>query len=335
MNRALPRSVLVTGATGFLGGHVCQAFAERGIGVRALVRRPSGLTAAGIEPWPIRDLADTARLGPALTGIEAVVHLAAHVHQGSVPADGSAAAAAFRTVNVDGTRTLLEAAMAAGVRDFVFASSVKVVGEGGDTPWTEDTPPAPADAYGVTKLEAERLVRDRAVGHRLHAPVLRLPLVYGPGMKANALRLFDAVARGTPLPLGAVHNRRSLLFVGNLIAAIFATLQSEGGSDTFFVSDAEDVSTPELVRAIARALERPARLVPVPIGLLRTAARTGDLLAGIVPFPLTSAALDRLVGSLAVDSSRLARSTGYRPPYSLTDGLRITAEWYRSRVKSD
>jgi nucleoside-diphosphate-sugar epimerase len=325
--------VLVTGATGFLGGHVCQAFADRGIAVRALVRRPSRLTPAGIEPWPVRGLDDVAGLRTALAGVEGVVHLAAHVHQGSIPADGSAAAAAFRAVNVEGTRTLLDATIAAGVRDFVFASSVKVVGEGSDAPWTEETPPAPADAYGVTKLEAERLVRDQAVGHRLHAPVLRLPLVYGPGMRANALRLFNAVARGTPLPLGAVHNRRSLLFVGNLVAAIVTTLQSEGGSDTFFVSDAEDVSTPELVRAIARALGRPARLVPVPIGLLRAAARAGDRLAGIVPFPLTSAALDRLVGSLAVDSSKLARRTGYRPPYSLSEGLRITAEWYRSQVR--
>jgi nucleoside-diphosphate-sugar epimerase len=333
MTRLLPRSVLVTGATGFLGGHVCQAFVDRGAAVYALVRRP-GLTPAGVEPRLVHGLDDVAGLRAALAGVEAVVHLAAQVHQGSIPLDGSAAAARFREVNVEGTRTLLDAAIASGVRDFVFASSVKVMGEGSDASWTEEAPPAPADAYGVTKLEAERLVRSQAAAHRLHAPILRLPLVYGPGMKANALRLFDAVARGMPLPLGAVYNRRSLLFVGNLVAAIVATLESEGGGDTFFVGDAEDVSTPDLVRAIGQALGRPARLVAVPIGLLRAAARTGDLLDRIIPFPFTSAALDRLIGSLAVDSSKLARSTGYRPPYSLSEGLRLTAEWYRSQARS-
>ncbi len=333
MSRALPRSVLVTGATGFLGTHVCRAFADRGIPVRALIRRPGSPVPVGTEPWPVRGLDDAPALARALAGIEAVVHLAAHVHQRSIPADGSPAAAAFRSVNVDGTRALLDATIAAGVRDFVFASSVKVVGEDSGAPWTEDTPPAPADAYGATKLEAERLVRERAAAHRLHAPVLRLPLVYGPGMKANALRLFDAVARGMPLPLGAVRNRRSFLFTGNLVAALLAVLESEGGSDTFFVSDGADLSTPDLLREIGRALGRPARLLPLPMGALRAAGRLGDAMARVVRTPLTTAAIDRLIGSLAVDSSRLTRVTGYRPPHTVRDGLRLTAEWYLSREK--
>jgi UDP-glucose 4-epimerase len=231
-------------------------------------------------------------------------------------------------VNVEGTRSLIDVAVAAGVRDFIFASSVKVVGEETDTPWTEETPPAPADAYGVTKLEAEGIVRDRADRHGLHAPVLRLPLVYGPGMKANALRLFDAVARGIPLPFGAVRNRRSFLFTGNLVEAILAVLQSDQGNDTFLVSDGEDFSTPDLLREIGQALRRPARLVPVPPALLVAAGHAGDVLAAIIPFPLTTAALARLIGSLAVDASKLGRATGYRPPFSVRDGLRITAEWY-------
>jgi nucleoside-diphosphate-sugar epimerase len=326
--------VLVTGATGFLGGHLCRALVERDIPVRALVRQPGSPTPAEVERCPVRGLDDIAALGSALNGVEAVVHLAAHVHQGSIPADGSAEAAIFRTVNVDGTRNLLDASVAAGVRDFLFVSTVKAVGEGSAERWTEDTPPAPADAYGVTKLEAERLVREAAVRHHLHTPVLRLPLVYGPGMKGNALRLFETVARGRPLPLGAVRNRRSLLYVGNLIAAIFATLESEGGNDTFFVSDLDDLSTPELIRAIARALGRPARLVAVPVGLLRLAARAGDLLSRVVPFPLTSASLDRLAGSLAVDCSRLMKQTVYRPSHSVADGLQVTAEWYRARTQT-
>jgi nucleoside-diphosphate-sugar epimerase len=152
-------------------------------------------------------------------------------------------------------------------------------------------------------------------------------------MKANALRLFDAVARGTPLPLGAVRNRRSFLFTGNLVAALLATLESEAGSGTFFVSDGEDLSTAELAVRIGHALGRPARLVPVPAFALRAAGRAGDVLARVVPWPLTSGTVDRLVGSLSVDSSKLTRATGYRPPYGVDEALRITAEWYRGRPR--
>src|SRR4029077_5722170 len=131
---------------------------------------------------------------------------------------GATAASPAQTVNVDGTRTLLEVGREAGVRDFVFASTVKVVGEDGVMTWTEETLPGPADEYGATKLAAERLVREFATQHGLHAPILRFPLVYGPGMRANALQLFHGVNSGLPLPFGAVRNRRSYLYVGNLVA---------------------------------------------------------------------------------------------------------------------
>lgn len=330
MKRALPASVLVTGATGFLGGHVCTALLERGVAVRGLVRRAGALLPAGVEMATAGGLDDRAALRAALQGVEGVIHLAARVHQPAAPGDD----AAFRAVNVDGTRTLLEEAIAAGARDFVFASSVKAVGERSDAPWDESTPPAPLDAYGRTKLEAESTVLGLARRHGLHAPVLRLPLVYGPGMKGNALRLFRLVDKGLPLPLGAVRNRRSLLFTGNLTAALFATLESPAGSDTFFVADAESPSTPELVSAIARALGRPSRLVPIPVGVLRLVGGAGDLAAGVLPVPRTGEALDRLVGSLEVDSARLVRCTGLVRPYTMAQGLRITAQWYRARFSA-
>jgi len=281
-----------------------------------------------VEPWTVRGLDDTPALRAAVSGVEGIVHLAAHVHERSVPADGTPEAERFRKVNVKGTRALLDAAATAGVRDLVFVSSVKVMGENSDTPLTEDVAPAPADAYGITKLEAERIVREMAGQGGLHAPVLRLPLVYGPGMKANALRLFDAVARHLPLPLGAVRNRRSFLFTGNLVAAVLATLESEAGNDIFLVSDAEDLSTPEFIREIGRALGTRPRLLPVPPAVLRAAGRLGDMVAGLLPIPLTTAVVDRLVGSLPVDSAKLIRLTGYRPPFRVTEGLRVTAEWY-------
>jgi nucleoside-diphosphate-sugar epimerase len=151
-------------------------------------------------------------------------------------------------------------------------------------------------------------------------------------MKANALRLFQLVDRGLPLPLGAVRNQRSLLYVGNFVAAVSTTVEHDAGNDLFFVSDGAPVATPDLIRAIARALGRPARLVPVPVGLMRVAARIGDQMARVAPtVPFTSVNLDRVVGSLAVDSSKLSTAVGFRPPYTLDQGLAPTAAWYRTR----
>lgn len=321
--------VLVTGATGFLGRQLCEALHGRGIPVRGLVRDPASRLPAGVPAAPAADLLDRAAVRRAVAGADAVVHLAARVH---VMRDSAAdPLAEFRRVNVEGTRVLLEEAVAAGARSFVFVSSVKAVGESGTAPWTEATPPRPVDPYGISKLEAERLVRDTAERAGLHAPILRLPLVYGPGVKGNMLQLFGLVSRGVPLPFGAVPNRRSMVYSANVVAAIQAVLGSpSAGSETFFVSDGRDLTTPELVREVARALGVAPRLLRVPHVLLRAAARAGDALSLLAPFPLTSAALQRLTGSLSLDASKLGRVTGFRPPYTVEEGLRATADWYRA-----
>jgi len=322
--------VLVTGATGFVGAAVCQRLAGAGWRVRALVR-PGRAAGHAAEAAVVEDLADGAGVARAVEGCHAVVHLAARVHvmrdRAADPLD------AFRRVNVAGTAALLDAAAAAGVEAFVLASSVKAVGEATrGAPWSENTPPRPADPYGVSKLEAERLVLARAAAAGMRATVLRFPLVYGPGVRANMLRLFAQVARGRPLPLGGVDNRRSVLYLGNAAAAVEAVLGSPAAAgETFFVADAEAVSTPELARRIGVALGRPARLLPLPQALLRALGRAGDVVARAVPFPLTTPALDRLLGSLEVDASRLARVTGFTPPYTLDQGLADTARWYRER----
>lgn len=320
--------ILVTGATGFVGRHLCARLVRDGVRVRGLVRGGGAALPDGVEAAGAADLLDRPAVRDAMAGVDAVVHLAARVHVMRDRAEDPLAE--FRRVNVEGTRVLLEEAVRAGVRKLVFASSVKAVGEGGDEALTEGTTPAPADPYGVSKLEAEALVRETAERNALHAPILRFPLVYGPGMKGNMLRLFGLVDRGVPLPFGSVRNRRSMLYVENAVEAVLAVLSApEAGRELFLCSDGEDLSTPGLVRAVASALGRPARLLPVPPALFLAGGRVGDVVARVAPFPLTSAAVDRLLGSLYVDSSRLGRIAGFRPPVSVAEGLERTAAWYR------
>lgn len=270
----------------------------------------------GVERVQVADQLDRQTIRAAVTGAYAIVHLAARVH---VMRERAAdPLAEFRRANVESTALLAEEATAAGVRHLVLASTVKAVGEANSVAWTEDSPPAPVDPYGTSKLEAERLVREVASSHCIGTTVLRFPLVYGPGVKGNMLRLFALVDRGVPLPFGSVANRRSLLYVGNLVAAVRSVLESPPvGAETFFASDGRDLSLPALIRMIGDALGKPARLVPIPPSLLR--------------WVLPGAEADRLIGSLMVDGSRLSRMTGYRTPHSVEEGLRATAEWFLER----
>jgi nucleoside-diphosphate-sugar epimerase len=182
----------------------------------------------------------------------------------------------------------------------------------------------------VSKLEAEEVLRRKAEGGPLEVAIVRLPMVYGPAMKGNMLRLFRAVERGLPFPFGAVSNRRSMLYVENAVDAFLALGRVPiTGAEIFLCSDREDVSTPDLVRGIGRALGRKVRLVNVPEAWFRAGGRAGDRISRLVRFPLTSAAVDRLLGSLFVDAAKLERVAGFRPRFGIADGLARTAEWYR------
>jgi len=319
--------VLVTGSNGFLGSYVCGALRRRGLRVQGTVLDGTLPPSEVDQASPISGLDDVRGLTAAAAGASAVVHLAARVH---VMRDSAAdPLAVFRRVNVEGTRAVLDAAAAAGVRRFVFVSSVKAVGEATTAPWRDDETPKPVDPYGISKLEAERLVLETSSRLGVEPVVLRLPMAYGAGVKGNMLRLLRLVDRRVPLPFGAFRNRRSLVFAGNVAWAIGQALVTAGvAGRTFFLSDGEDLSTPELVRRIASAFGRPARLMSIPPALFAAAGLAGDALARLGPFPLTSAVVRRLTGSLAVDASGFARVAGVMP-FSVDEGLAETTRWFR------
>jgi nucleoside-diphosphate-sugar epimerase len=311
--------VLVTGADGFVGAALCRQLAAAGYPVHRAVRaiREDG---SSQPAFAIGDIGAETDWSAALSGASCVVHLAARTH---VLRDAAAdAIAEYRRTNVAATHRLAQQAASAGVRRLVFLSSIKVNGEATFArPYTESDVPAPEDAYGVTKHEAENALREVASATGLDAVVLRPPLVYGPGVRGNFRRLLGMVARGTPLPLASVHNRRSLIFVGNLVDAILAVATApQAAGRTYLVSDGEDVSTPGLIREMARALGRPARLLPCPGPVLHAAAA--------VLGRREEAA--RLTGSLQIDAALIRAELAWLPRYSLAQGLVETARWYHA-----
>jgi nucleoside-diphosphate-sugar epimerase len=310
--------ILVTGANGFIGSALCVDLARQGLSVRRAVRGPpdtraSDLTVAG-------DIGPDTDWRAALKDVDVVVHLAARVH---VMRDTAVdPLAEYRRVNVEGTRRLARMAGEVGVRRFVFLSSAKVNGESSPRPFLESDPPHPQDAYGTSKWEAEQALMRVAEDKGMEWVILRTPLLYGPGVRANFLRLMRAVDRGVPLPLGAVHNRRSLLYSGNLVDAIRVCLDHPGAANQLFmVTDGEDVSMPELVHRLAAALKVRPRLISMPLPLLHLAGRlTGR-----------TALVDRLTGSMQLDGSLICSKLGWAPPFTLHAALSETVRWYRNR----
>lgn len=301
--------VLVTGATGFVGTALRARLAMSGAEVTPAVRVPAGLPREVV----IGDLDASTDWRHALVGCDAVAHLAARVH---VMNDTSGIPLVrYRVTNVVATLNLARQAAHAGVKRFVFISSIKVNGEGRDAPYRETDTPAPEDAYAISKWEAEQGLHEIARQTGLEIVILRPPLVYGPGVKANFRRLLDTVARGWPLPLGAIHNKRSLLYLGNFVDAIRVCLEHpDAAGQTFLLDDGRPVSTPELIRTIAQAMGRPARLLAVPCGVLE----------GVAALFGKHAAVIRLTGSLYVDGTVIRTRLGWTPPYSMEAGLAAT-----------
>jgi UDP-glucose 4-epimerase len=317
----LIRTILVTGANGFVGRAACRILSSRGYAVRRALRAlPSG--APGNDDFVVLgNLEGVGDWGPVLTGIDAVLHLAGRSSALPGRATDAASNTVYRLGNVVGTQMLAQAAARAAVRRFVFVSSVKVNGEAThERPFRETDLPRPDGAYGRSKWEAEQLLHGIAARTALEIVIVRPPLVYGPGVQGNMARLLRAVDRGIPLPLGSIDNLRSLVGLGNLVDALHACIaHPRAAGETFLVSDCMDLSTTTLIRLLAEALERPARLLPVPAWMLRLAGRcTG------------SDALARLVGSLQVDPTHLVGKLGWRPPHSVHQEMEAMVRAYRS-----
>jgi nucleoside-diphosphate-sugar epimerase len=313
--------VVVTGASGFVGKALCKRLEADGhevVGTIHGAKSALSLPAGNLQVFA-KELSPETDWSDALKNAEIVVHLAARVHVMNDAATDPLFE--FRKVNLQGTKRLAEAATASGIKRFVYLSSIKVNGEATpvDVAFSENDTPQPCDPYGISKLEAEEALRGMMGRSPMEIVIIRPPLVYGPEVAANAFRLFASVYKKRPFPLLSVKNKRSLIYLGNLVDAIITcAFQPKAASQLFLVSDGEDLSTPELIRRIAAAFGVPHRLFPVPVGFM-------SLAAAILG---KSEMIDRLTGSLRVDLSKITRELGWQPPYTSDQGIAETAAWY-------
>jgi nucleoside-diphosphate-sugar epimerase len=313
-----PSRVLITGATGFVGRTLLATAAP--LQLRAAVRSHP-MPGLGADQVIVGDIDGQTDWSQALAGIDCVVHLAARVHvMNPTPNDRIE----FERTNVLGTERLARAAVAVGVKRFVYLSSIKVNGEStADRAFRPDDIPQPQDDYARSKLEAERRLSAIQAASGMCVSIVRSPLVYGPGVRANFFRLLSLAYSGLPIPLASIANVRSMVSIWNLCDLICTLLRHERPMDgVFLVADGEEVSTAELIRRLAKIMHRPARLFSMPVGALRAvAALTGR-----------SAELNRLCGSLAIDISETRIRLGWSPPLTLDAGLGRTVRWYLQQL---
>jgi nucleoside-diphosphate-sugar epimerase len=320
------QSILITGATGFVGSRLAaflsSQFPEMELRLALRCRPedlqvPSVLSVGSIEV--VGDINPYTNWSNALIGVDVLIHLAARVHvMKDVALDPLEE---YRNANTLATIHLAQEAAKAGVKRFIYLSSIKVNGEE-TTPgqsYSEDSIPAPIDPYGVSKWEAELGLEKVCAQTGMEFVIIRPPLVYGPGVKANFQKLMGLVAKGLPLPLGAVHNQRSMLALDNLVSFIAEVMTNPlAANQCFLLSDGEDVSTSQLLKLLAKGMDKPSWLIPIPAFILR----------GLAQVLGASSAADRLLGSLQIDSSKARELLHWQPPLSLEEGIAMAAKVY-------
>lgn len=306
-----PRAkVLLTGATGFIGGAVLARLLSEDCPVAVAVRRVNALPGSKAIKIVVPDFGDLPAL---LDGYDVVIHAAARAHIMHESIEDPLSE--YRRVNVEGTLNLARRAVAAGVKRFIFISSIKVNGEctAEGRAFAANAEPAPEDIYGLSKLEAEQGLLSLVTEAGMEIVVIRPPIVYGPGVKGNFASIIKLLEKGFPLPLGAIHNKRSLVGIDNLVDLIVRCIDHPAAANQVFLAgDGEDLSTTELLRGVGEAMGKPARLIPVPAGLLQF----GATLLG------KKALAQRLLGSLQVDISKTCELLDWKPPYTVQEGLR-------------
>jgi nucleoside-diphosphate-sugar epimerase len=319
------QKVLITGVNGFVGSKLADELITKGFKVNGAARSLSALhSIPDISRFVITDLDADTDWQKALESVNVVIHLAARVH---IVKDAAVdALAEFRKVNVQGTLNLARQASEVGVHRFIFISSIKVNGESTllGQPFKSDDQPKPVDPYGISKCEAEEELLQLARETAMEVVIIRPPLVYGPGVKANFQAMMGWLYKGMPLPLGAIHNRRSLVALDNLIDLIITCISHPAAANQIFlVGDGEDLSTTDLLRRMGAALGKKVWLLPVPSFLLVWVAR----LLG------KQAITQRLCGSLQVDISRARELLDWQPPVNVDEGLRKTAQFFMASRK--
>jgi nucleoside-diphosphate-sugar epimerase len=307
--------ILITGVNGFIGRNLCVSLKGKGYFVRGVVRNNVRDVSGVDEYTQVGDINEATDWQEALAGVDTVIHLAGRVHVINDPEANPVEA--FRKVNVLGTERLARMAAKAGVKRFIFMSSVKVNGEGKQGVYTEKDVLAPQDAYGISKMEAEQILTSVAAETGLQVVVLRLPLVYGVGVKANFKSLIKLASSGLPLPFKGINNRRSFLYLGNLVDAISTcVIHPLAVGETFLVSDGQDVSTPDLIKMIAGAMGKKVVLFSLHPGILKALCK----IAG------KTEELEKLTGSLVVNSSKIRNLLRWKPPFTMEEGINETVK---------
>ncbi|MGE0190233.1 MAG: UDP-glucose 4-epimerase family protein [Steroidobacteraceae bacterium] len=317
------KRILLTGSTGFLGSALIRRFCFDGLfALRAAYRNEFRNCPDNIEAVRIGDLGPDTDWNNATEKIDIVIHTAGRAH---IPqADTADRLNEYRKVNVDGSLSLARQAAADGVKRFIYISTIKVNGESTlpDCPYTPDSTPAPIDPYGISKYEAEEGLLRLSRNTGMELTIIRPPLIYGPGVRANFLQLLYAIAKGIPLPLNSIRNRRSMIALDNLVDLIVTCADHPAAANQIIlVSDGEDLSTPDLIRRIARPMGRPVRLYPVPPSFLYA----GAYLLG------KRNVAQRLCGSLQVDIRKTRELMAWKPPISVDDGLASVVHWFIDR----